>query len=207
MKSIFIDFLRREFPDNHQEILTEFEHLHTLLTEANRRINLISRKIPPEEYWTIHFLDSILPHKLIKEGTGKILDLGTGGGLPGIPLKIIKPSLELHLLDSRTKKIDVLKKMIKKLDLSGCFTIVSRLEELEDHWNQYFDCIVSRSVRITPRLLKKMHELLSDNGEILLYKSHSPEDLKFLGKMEEFDISHPEIGKRKIIIIRKQENQ
>jgi 16S rRNA (guanine527-N7)-methyltransferase len=207
MKSDFVNFLQVEFPDRAAQLLILFERLHELLTDANRRINIISRKIPPVDYWTIHFLDSILPFKYIKKGDKKVLDFGTGGGLPGIPLKIIHPGLEMYLLDSRFKKIEVVKNIIKKLDLSGCFTIVSRLEEIDDQWDHFFDCIVSRSVRVTPKLFKKMQRMLSDEGEIILYKSHKPEDLSFIESRYEVDVSHSGVGRRKIIKITKQDIQ
>ncbi|RLC56550.1 MAG: 16S rRNA (guanine(527)-N(7))-methyltransferase RsmG, partial [Candidatus Cloacimonadota bacterium] len=128
-------------------------------------------------------------------------DFGTGGGLPGIPLNIVYPSSEIYLLDSTHKKINAVKDIIKILDLPSCFTIVSRLEDLESSWFGSFDIIVCRSVKILPKYKSVLFKLIKNNGKIILYKSKLMDDIGQFKKYQIHDVSHPAIGKRKIIVI------
>ncbi len=199
-KEIFRNYLKKISKEGKIEL---FQKYHQFLLEENAIVNLVSRKTVPEDFWTIHFLDSILPINHFDFSNKKILDFGTGGGLPGIPLKILYPNSEIYLLDSRQKKMQSVKKIIKKLDLKRCFTIVSRLEDMDEEWLKSFDVIVCRSVKILPKFKKWMLKLLKDDGEIILYKSKKMDDVEQFTKREIFNISHPEIGERKIVRIRK----
>jgi len=175
-----------------------------LLFDENQKINLVSRKTSKDDYWTIHFLDSLLPLEIFDFSGKRVLDFGSGGGLPGIPLKILFPSAEIYLLESRLKKVESMKKFIKKLDLKKCFTIVSRLEDLKEEWNNFFDVIVCRSVKILPKYKKKLFPLLKKEGRIILYKSKILKDVELFEKYKIYDVSHPEIGERKIVEISKK---
>jgi len=203
-REIFKKFLVEKYPEKWEELLLSFENYWKLLVLENAKINLISRKTGIEDYWTVHFLDSLLPIDFFDFSDKKILDLGTGGGLPGIPLKILFPKSEMYLLDSKQKKINSLKNIIKKLDLKRCFTIVSRLEDLDKERGGFFDFIVCRSVKILPKYRKKMFEILHKNGKIILYKSKILDDLKLFEKYKIYDVSQKEIGVRKIIEIEKE---
>ncbi len=190
--TIFKEFLRETGYDS-ETVLEKFTLYHKLLVAANERVNLISRQTDPEEIWTKHFYDSLLPVACgfdLKDKT--VLDLGSGGGLPGIPLAILFASAEFYLMDSREKKITELKKIIKKLDLKNCYPINKRLEEykVEELRESLsgrcgFDIAVCRSVKITPRLLKKLKEMLNPDGYILLYKGKKIEELFLLQEAEE----------------------
>ena len=70
--------------------------------------------MPLEEIWITHFYDSLLPHKLIDSKKKRILDFGTGGGLPGIPMAIVFPNMQVNLLDGTKKKIMVIDEMIEQ---------------------------------------------------------------------------------------------
>lgn len=200
---VLVEFIRKYFPQRKDRILSNFRLYHQLLLEENQKVNLVSRKTSPENIWTLHFLDSILPAKLFKLANQTILDFGSGGGLPGIPLKIIFPEIKLYLLDSKLKKMKAVRKMIKILDLKSCFTVVSRLEYLDQKWHQNFDLIVCRSVKMTPKFKEKLFALLKNNGELILYKSKKLDDIDIFPEKSVFDISHSQIGERKIIRIKK----
>ena len=182
-------------------MIEAFQNYLDLLWEANAQINLVSRKTSQEEYWTLHFLDSVLPTSFTEFSNLKILDFGSGGGLPGIPLKLLYPSAEVHLLDSINKKMNAVKKIIKRLDLQKCFTIVSRLEDLEEKWDNYFDLIVCRSVKILPKYKNRMLRLLKKKGRIMLYKSRLLEDAELFNNVKIHNVDHKVIGQRKIVEI------
>jgi len=200
---IFKAFLEKK-RKNVDAIMDLFHTYLDLLCEANKAVNLISRKTPPQDYWTVHFLDSILPTVLFDFAGKKILDFGTGGGLPGIPLKLLYPTSEMYLLDSTKKKILTVKNIVKKLDLKECFTIVSRLEDIDKKWDNYFDFIVCRSVKILPRYKKIMFRLLQNNDRIILYKSRKLDDVQQFKNYNIHDVSQPVLGERKIIEIKKE---
>ena len=205
-EKVFKDFLSKKIKKT-DIVVNSFHTYFNLLCEANEAVNLISRKTPSQDYWIIHFLDSILPIGLFDFAGKKILDFGTGGGLPGIPLKMLYPTAEIYLLDSTRKKIQAVKNIVKKLDLKECFTIVSRLEDLDEKWENYFDFIVCRSVKILPKYKEAMFKMLQDEGRIILYKSRKLDDVQQFKNYKIHDVSQPVLGERKIIEIKKEKKQ
>jgi len=202
-RKIFQTYLQEISREKHGHLMLTYDKFLELLWEANQKINLVSRKTNFDDYWTLHLLDSLLPVSFLNFSKKRILDFGSGGGLPGIPLNIYFPDSEIHLLDSKKKKIAVLKKIIKELDLKKCFTIVSRIEEIDVKWSEHFDFIVCRSVKIEKKFLIKMMQVLKPEGKIFLYKSRILEDLKLFKKYRTIDISHSALGSRKLIEIEK----
>jgi 16S rRNA (guanine527-N7)-methyltransferase len=201
-KREFENFIKIHFNTRYNMIMRTFEKYLEILTEENKKVNLVSRKTSVNDFWNIHFLDSILPVAYVNFYKKKILDFGSGGGLPGLPIKIVIPDTIVYLLDSRQKKVNILKKIIKKLDLKDCFTIVSRLENLNKEWENYFDVIICRSVKILPAYKDKMMKLLKKDGKIMLYKSKKLDDISLFETKEIIDISHPSIGFRRLVIIK-----
>ncbi len=124
------------------------EHFGNLLLDWNKKINLISRR-DEENFWTSHILHSLSLLFKIKIPTEvQILDLGTGGGLPGIPLSIARPDLRFTLLDSTQKKINVVKEIVQTLGLNSVKAVWGRAEELgskREHAANY-DLVVARAV-------------------------------------------------------------
>jgi 16S rRNA (guanine527-N7)-methyltransferase len=119
-----------------------------LLREWNQRINLISRK-DEENIWQSHLLHSIsILLRVTVVEKARILDLGTGGGLPGIPLKILRPDLSFTLLDSTRKKVDAVASMVESLQLSDVAAVWGRAEDvgLESNHAFHYDLVVARAV-------------------------------------------------------------
>jgi 16S rRNA (guanine527-N7)-methyltransferase len=202
MKKYFIEFLDSLELENKEEVLAKFEHYEDILWTENQIVNMISRKMEREKFWTIHFLDSILPVPHMDLNGKTILDFGTGGGLPGIPLKLIFPETSVYFLDSRLKKMNAVKKFIKTLDLNHCYTICSRLEELDlMEWGGRFDYIVCRSVKILPAFKNKLFSLLKPNGRLLLYKSANAEDINQFKSKLTYKVSHPQVGERRLVAV------
>jgi 16S rRNA (guanine527-N7)-methyltransferase len=176
-----------------------------LLMAANKQVNLISRQTTEDELWLNHILDSLLPVDLFDLNGRTVLDLGSGGGLPGIPLKIIFPDSYFYLLDSRQRKMEAVKKIIKKLDLPDCLAICSRMEELDDSWQDYFDVLVCRSVKIIPRYWDYLAKLLNASGKLYFYKGKKFDDVENLNNIIRHDVSHPQIGTRNLIELKKED--
>ena len=90
-KQIFEDYLKSLELENINQLMGRFEHYYNLLTTTNRKVNLVSRNIPLDRYWVQHFLDSLVALECLDLEGKFVLDFGSGGGLPGIPLKLAVP--------------------------------------------------------------------------------------------------------------------
>lgn len=131
-------------------------HFKNLLLEWNKKINLVSRK-NEENIWKGHIVLSLsILFKIELRAGMKILDLGTGGGFPGIPLSIMLPDCSFLLLDSTQKKITAVQAMIDSLSLSNSKTVWGRAEDLHNRkeLHQTFDTVVARSVSNLSNLLE-----------------------------------------------------
>lgn len=128
--------------------VSQFTKYLELLLEWNQKFNLTAIT-KPKEVIVQHFLDSISTLKFSQvEGQVRILDMGSGAGFPGIPLKIMRPQLQICLVDSVQKKVGFLNEMIEKLDLDYTAAIHARAEDLakiEGHREAY-DLVISRAV-------------------------------------------------------------
>ncbi|SMD43124.1 16S rRNA (guanine527-N7)-methyltransferase [Aquiflexum balticum DSM 16537] len=137
-----MDIILKYFPDLTPEQKEKFSKLKPIYEEWNEKINVISRK-DMEHFYEKHVLHSLGIAKVIefKPGT-KILDIGTGGGFPGIPLAILFPDTHFHLVDSIGKKITVVKDVARQLKLTNVEAQQTRAEDLV----RRYDFIVSRAV-------------------------------------------------------------
>lgn len=128
----------------------QFKLLQSLYQDWNLKINVVSRK-DIDELYLRHVLHSLGIAKVIsfKDGT-KLLDVGTGGGFPGIPLAILFPNCQFHLVDSIAKKIKVVDEVVQGLQLKNVQTSHSRVEDLEGH----YDFIISRAVAAMPTFVR-----------------------------------------------------
>jgi len=130
------------------------------LLEANKVVNLISRK-DEENVWRGHILHALALTAVIRFPVGAtVLDLGTGGGLPGIPLAIIRPDTSVCLVDSIQKKARAVELIVKKLALPNARVIAARAEELHSREKGTYQIIVARAVAPLLDLLKWTTKLL-----------------------------------------------
>lgn len=152
-----MELILKYFPDLTEEQKRQFAALYDLYTDWNSKINVISRK-DIENLYEHHVLHSLGIAKVIrfKPGT-KVMDLGTGGGFPGIPLAILFPEVQFHLVDSIGKKVRVATEIAGSIGLKNVTTRHARAEEEE----QLFDFVVSRAVMPLTDLLKIIRKNIS----------------------------------------------
>lgn len=144
-----IELIKHHFPNLTDVQVSQFEKLKDLYTEWNAQINVISRK-DTENFYERHVLHSLAIAKIMEfTDNSKILDIGTGGGFPGIPLAILFPKCKFLLVDSIGKKIKVVKGVTEALELKNVRSMHERAENI----NEQFDFIVSRAVTQMPMFL------------------------------------------------------
>jgi 16S rRNA (guanine527-N7)-methyltransferase len=141
-----MELILKYFPNLSEVQNEQFSKLYDLYSDWNSKINVVSRK-DIDELYLRHVLHSLGIAKVIqfKDGTS-IMDVGTGGGFPGIPLAILYPECKFHLVDSINKKLKVVDAVTEELGLTNVKTSHKRAEEI----NETFDFIVSRAVTAMP---------------------------------------------------------
>ncbi len=144
-----MEIISKYFPHLTDEQRSQFERLEELYLFWNAQINVISRK-DTDDFYERHVLHSLGIAKIMEFTPGSsVLDIGTGGGFPGIPLAILFPEVQFHLVDSIGKKIKVVKEVSEALGLKNVRATHARAEEIKEQ----FDFIVSRAVTAMPAFL------------------------------------------------------
>jgi 16S rRNA (guanine527-N7)-methyltransferase len=177
----------------------------------NRRINLVSER-SSRQIIVRHFLDSLTAAPWIANPTGLLIDIGSGGGFPGIPLRIVLPDLQVWLVESSRKKTSFLSHVVRTLALQGVSVIRERVEVLigEKACAGCFDTVVSRAAFKLPDLLKMASFFLKPGGRLIAMKGSDVQEemeeaeaaLKMAGMSQAAcrDVSLPGINlSRKII--------
>ena len=182
----------KQFPNLTDNQIQQFEMLQNLYEDWNAKINVISRK-DIDELYTRHVLHSLGIAKVLEFKSGsKIMDVGTGGGFPAIPLAILFPEANFYAIDIIAKKIKVVNEVIKALGLKNIKAEQKRAELV----NHDFDFIVSRAVTNMPDFVswvkgkmktKSKHEL--ENGILYLKGGDLSEELKDFPKATEYNLS------------------
>ena len=196
------------------EQIKSFEKYMNLLLEWNEKINLTAIT-QPEEIKLKHFVDSLTVLKYINDDD-KVIDIGTGAGFPGIPLKIMNKNTKITLLDSLNKRINFLNIVIEKLDLSNIQAIHGRAEEIARNklYREKYDVAVSRAVANLSTLTEYMLPFVKIGGKCICMKGANVNEeleraqnaIKELGgeieKIDNFFLSDND-NERNIIIIKK----
>jgi 16S rRNA (guanine527-N7)-methyltransferase len=145
-----MELILKYFPNLTELQIRQFEALEELYKDWNSKINVVSRK-DMEELYLRHVLHSLAIAKVMPfADDSSILDVGTGGGFPGVPLAILFPNCKFHLVDSINKKLKVINGVAEALELTNIRTTHSRVEAI----NETFDFIVSRAVTAMPEFTK-----------------------------------------------------
>lgn len=155
------------------EQIEQFMKYYEMLVETNKVMNLTSI-VEFDEVILKHFIDSLLVVKTIDMNKFyTMIDVGTGAGFPGIPLKIMFPHLKVTLLDSLNKRLNFLNNVIEELELTDICTIHGRAEDIgkEINYREKFDICVSRAVANLSTLSEYCIPFLSEGGNFVSYKS------------------------------------
>ena len=180
------------FPNLSENQKEQFRKLETLYKDWNLKINVVSRK-DIDELYLRHVLHSLGIAKFIEFKNGSsILDVGTGGGFPGVPLAILFPEVKFTLVDSIGKKIKVVNEVVEGLGLTNVTTINARVEEIPDQ----FDFIVSRAVAAMPTFvhwvkgkIKKESKHAKRNGILYLKGGDLQDELKAYKTAEIYELT------------------
>lgn len=180
-----MDLILKYFPHLSETQIEQFKQLEPLYADWNAKINVISRK-DFSEFYERHVLHSLGIAKFIRfSDKTKVLDVGTGGGFPGIPLAIMFPGVQFHLVDSIGKKIKVVNGVVQSLGLKNVRAEQIRAEELKEK----YDFVVSRAVTRLPDFVKWIKTNISKkqknalpNGVIYLKGGDLSEEVKPFGK-------------------------
>ncbi|MFH6995670.1 16S rRNA (guanine(527)-N(7))-methyltransferase RsmG [Flavobacterium sp. FlaQc-48] len=187
-----MDEILKYFPDLTNIQIEQFQKLDFLYHDWNEKINVISRK-DIDALYTKHILHSLGIAKIMKfEPGATVLDVGTGGGFPGIPLAILFPETRFYLIDVIAKKIKVVQGVVDALELKNVKAEQKRAELVKGD----FDFIVSRAVTNMPDFvswikdkIKKQHKHTLKNGILYLKGGDLTEELKDFPKATLYDLS------------------
>jgi 16S rRNA (guanine527-N7)-methyltransferase len=170
------------------EQIDSFKRFQTEMVYWNEKVNMISRK-DIDYLLERHILHSLSIMKYVEfPEKAKVLDVGTGGGFPGIPLKIANPEIYLTLVDSIAKKLKIAEMMAKHTGLRNIEAFATRVEDLQkiEKYRNHFDIITTRAVASTDKIFTWTKTLLKDKGKIILWKGGD-----LTNELEEFN----QIGK------------
>ena len=216
-EKIFIEEAQKINIELDKNQIEKFYKYMDLLIEWKEKINLTAitnRK----DIIVKHFIDSLTIQRYLSDAVN-IIDVGTGAGFPGIPIKIVNPNLKVVLVDSLNKRINFLQEVIKKLNLDNIEVIHARAEDLGQNkkYREAFDIVTSRAVANMSVLSEYLLPLARVNGKCICMKGSDVEEelenskyaINLLGgkieKVDKFELSNERIG-RNIIIVKKLKN-
>ena len=174
------NFIIRHAPELGLSVSEEQSHRFAAhageLLRWNKKINLTAITAPLDTA-VKHFLDALVPALYIPEDS-TLLDMGTGGGFPGLPLKIIKPSLSVTLVDATLKKINFVNQVIRAIGLDNIRAVHARAEALvkDPQFAGGFDTIICRAFDALDEFVLLSHGLIRENGRLIAMKGRQVDD-------------------------------
>jgi 16S rRNA (guanine527-N7)-methyltransferase len=195
--------------------MEQFDLYQKELLQWNAKTNLISEK-SAQEIVSRHFLDSLTALQFIDNHNARIIDIGSGAGFPGIPLKIVCPDLQLYLMESNRKKVSFLKHIIRLLNFTETFVLHERAENLikNNKWKDFFDVVISRAAFKLPEFLSLGAFFLAPQGKLIALKGRDVENefltcvksatASYFDELFQYDINSPlQDTQHKIIVGKK----
>ncbi len=187
-----MNYIKKYFNHLSERQLSQFEQLKSVYEQWNAKINVISRK-DMDLFYLHHVLHSLAIAKVISFlPENEVLDVGTGGGFPGIPLAILFPETRFTLVDSIGKKIKVVEEVTKSVDIKNVTAINCRVEQID----KKFDFVVSRAVTQMPEFvkwiegkIKKQSKNSLENGILYLKGGDLTEELSSFKNIRLYNIS------------------
>lgn len=198
--------------------IEQFEKYYELLVEWNKVMNLTGIT-EFDEVMQKHFVDSVAAAKYAEmEKVNRLIDVGTGAGFPGIPLKIVYPHIQVTLLDSLNKRIKFLEEVVDNLGLTGIETVHGRAEDAakKAEYREQFDLSVSRAVANLASLTEYCLPFVKVGGKFVSYKSVSVDEEITqskkavyvlggeIGKVEKFNLPESDMERALVIIEKKR---
>lgn len=196
-------------PDLSAAQLAQFETYYAMLADWNTRVNLTAIT-EPEDVAKKHFLDSLAAAPYLKQGAS-VADVGTGAGFPGVPLLILRPDLNVTLIDSLQKRLVFLEAVLKELKLNAEL-VHARAEDAGQNpkYREMFDVALTRAVSALPVLCELTLPLVKVGGKSIAYKGESAEEiaasanaLTVLHATSERVIVPSDYGARELVIVTK----
>lgn len=191
--------------------LQKFEDFYNFLQETNAHTNLIA-KASPQDIWLKHFVDSLYFSKIKPKSPFNLLDIGSGGGFPSLPIQILYEESKVMAVDSIGKKINFLNTSAKNLNLSNFNAVQIRAEDLSKEYLSSFDYVTARAVSSLDTLSEYCIPYLKQGGLFVAYKSKTAKEeieqaknaIKILGgKIVDIVEYNLEEFERNLIIIEK----
>lgn len=211
------DFLKELFEKYNIQVndkqLDQFEKYYEYLVQENEKFNLTAIT-EMKDVAIKHFLDSVLGAGEIPQNA-TVIDVGTGGGFPGVPLKILRPDIKITLLDSLQKRVKFLQEVVNLLGLENVVCVHSRAEDYAKEKREKFDVSLSRAVASVPTLSEYLIPFVRVGGRVIMYKSQKADEelasgqkaIKTFGgnvdKVIPFNLEEVE-SERNIVVIKKE---
>lgn len=152
-------------------LLAQLDTFHALLFRWNAKINLTALSDPDQVIERL-FLEPLIAARFLPSGARRLMDVGSGGGSPAIPMKLAAPHVCLTMVEVKARKSAFLREAVRQLDLSNTTVETSRVEELLTRTDFYeaFDVVSVRAVRVEMRVLHTLQAFLVPGGQILLFR-------------------------------------
>ncbi len=176
---IFQARLNALMPDCDAHAAQRFARYHEMLEDWNTRVNLTA-DAQLDTALDRHYMDSLAPlrYKRLWPERARVIDVGSGAGFPGLPLAIVRPDLNVLLLDSLQKRLNFLDAVVTELGLTNVSTLHARAEDAarEPEWREKFDVATARAVASAPVLMELLLPFARVGGRALCYKGPLAED-------------------------------
>jgi 16S rRNA (guanine527-N7)-methyltransferase len=170
-KSEFLAWLRGKYGSLSDDQIARVVEYGDLLKDATDRMGIVSRG-DRERLLTRHVKESLAPELVGAIGDSwRVLDVGAGGGLPGIPLAIVRPDLQVTLLEARNSKVAFLERVKLTMGLSNVFVRAGRMEEMSGAMTGRWDCAIARAVAWNSTMVRALRGCVAENGFLVRYGS------------------------------------